>query len=88
MTKFAELKILDLHDCAGLTDAGLKEIASAPQLASISIGGKTRITDAGLLELTEMKTLKFVNVRWCDGVSESGAATLRKAIPGLTVWHE
>ncbi|MCH8321359.1 MAG: hypothetical protein IH790_10450, partial [Acidobacteria bacterium] len=52
-------------------------------LESLNLAG-TRITDATLLGLTDLKKLKELNVSFTE-VSDTGVRSFQKALPGCVV---
>ena len=64
---------------SGMTDAGLKELASLKQLTSLYLGG-TQVTDAGLKELAPLKQLTYLELG-STKVTGAGVKELEKALP-------
>ena len=60
----------------------MADLAKSPRLNSLSLE-RTRITDAGLAELKNLRSLREL---WLDGasVTNTGVDELKKALPGLT----
>ena len=64
-------------------DAALKNIEGLTNLMSINLYN-TKVTDAGLASLKNMKFLRKV-YGWQSGITEKGAAELKKALPNVDV---
>lgn len=66
-----------------MTDRDMEHFAKLPNLESLRIhGNQLQITDAGLLPLEHLATLRFLNLRGTP-VTEQGIAALRAKLPGL-----
>ena len=64
-------------------DAALKNIEGLTNLMSINLYN-TKVTDAGFARLKNMKFLRKV-YGWQSGITEKGAAELKKALPNVDV---
>ncbi|WP_254507842.1 leucine-rich repeat domain-containing protein [Anatilimnocola floriformis] len=71
-------------DKTKVTDVGLESVQGLEKLEYIHLG-KTTITDQGLAHLQGLKKLETVIVTVVPGVTDDGAAALKKAIPGVNV---
>jgi hypothetical protein len=67
-----------------VSDAGLALLKSLDKLDHLELRGHKRVTDTGLTHLTGLTRLKVLDLRG-TGVSEAGAARLRKTLPGTEV---
>jgi uncharacterized protein (TIGR02996 family) len=79
------LEVLDLGFVRGLGDAALAEAASLPALRDLRLFFCERLTDAGLRHLHASATLRAVSLGKCDGLTESGVAALRRALPKAAI---
>jgi hypothetical protein len=77
------LEVLLLNNCPQLTDASLDSLIMLPKLSKLYVIG-TAITEAGLLKLARVKSLKWLEVRPAQ-LSPEGARQLKKALPKLEV---
>jgi hypothetical protein len=57
------LQYLGIGKCTQVTDAGLRSLASLPQLRDLRLVGDKRITAKGLLQLTALKKLNRLRLR-------------------------
>jgi hypothetical protein len=73
------LRSLSLSGCRDVGDAGLKDLASLPNLKALVVN-YTAITDMGLKNLASVKTLERVTLDRTK-VTEAGIQHLRKALP-------
>jgi len=67
-----------------VTDAGLKTLAQLEQLERLDLEWSL-ISDQGLESIGAVKTLRWVDVGFCRGVTEDGVARLRESRPDLEV---
>jgi len=81
LTKLERLEFWSL----GITDNGLDALKGMNRLRSTTFA-RMRITDAGLQKLRECRTLERLTVLSCD-VTSTGVEDLKKALPGLRVFH-
>lgn len=79
---FTNLQRLHLEHTP-ITDAGLSAVTSCQHLTYLNLFG-TEITDNGLTALSSLKQLDELYV-WQSKVTPAGIATLKKALPELTV---
>jgi hypothetical protein len=70
---------------ATVTDAGLLKLQPLKRLESLGLT-ETRVTDKGLLYLQKMPSLRNLWVTEGRGVTAAGIESLKKALPGLTVY--
>lgn len=77
-----QLELLDLSDCAQVTDAGLPALAKLTKMRNLSLWG-SQITDVGLANLAGMKNLVALSLQDC-AVTDAGFEHLR----GLTQLRE
>ena len=68
----------------GVTSAALDSLVGLPELRDLRLSG-TRVDDAGLRRLAEMKQLETVWLRDVPGVTSEGIAALKEALPELRV---
>ncbi|XP_066581470.1 F-box/LRR-repeat protein 14-like [Prorops nasuta] len=72
-----ELEYLSLQDCQRLTDEALKHISvGLSKLKSINLSFCVCITDSGIKHLSKMTSLRELNLRSCDNISDHGMAFL------------
>jgi hypothetical protein len=83
LPRFPRLRSLTLGG-AGMTDAGMARLRSLAALRSLVLWG-TEVGDAGLWQLRGLPRLRHLHSAYNNGVSESGLARLRQALPGLEV---
>src|SRR5262249_37579443 len=77
VTRLGVLTDLDIGGSKHLTDDGLLQLASMPQLQSLFIGGPgTPITDRGLAVLRQLRELRRFGSGWTQGISDAGLANL------------
>lgn len=88
LTRLAErvpgLRVIASDGNSRVTDAGLKALRGFRQLESLDLEWSA-VSDAGLLLIAAMSTLKRVDVRGSEGVTAAGLASLRAARPDLEV---
>jgi len=71
------LQRISLQDCQKLTDESLKHIADGlPQVTAINLSFCVSVTDTGLKSLSRMSSLRSLNLRSCDNVSDIGLGFL------------
>ena len=71
------LEELSLQDCQKLTDESLRHIADGlPNLARLNLSFCLSVTDTGLKSLARIGTLRELNLRSCDNVSDIGLGFL------------
>lgn len=71
------LEYLGLQDCQRLTDEALKHVADGlPSLKIINLSFCVSITDGGLKHIAKMQSLRELNLRACDNISDIGIAYL------------
>jgi hypothetical protein len=73
-------QLTDLILFGKLEDSMLREVAKAPQLRFLSVQGNQLITDAGLVHLEGMKSLRHLSLGGAQ-VTEAGAKKLSNALP-------
>jgi hypothetical protein len=64
-----------------ISDAGIEQIARLPKLARLSITHSAKITDRTLEILSKVSTLKGLDVRWSQQLSEEGMRKFQDARP-------
>ena len=74
LTALKDLVALDLLGAAGVTDAGLKELAGLTNLASLNLWN-TNVTDRGLKHLSRLTALRSLNLR-ATKVTDAGMKEL------------
>jgi hypothetical protein len=67
-----------------VSDAGLVELAGLPALERLYLQDCRGVTDVGVTSLARLRGLRQADLRR-TGVTEEGAARLRKALPGCEV---
>jgi F-box/leucine-rich repeat protein 14 len=71
------LEDLCLQDCQKLSDESLRHIsAGLPNLDKINLSFCVSITDTGLKSLSKLTTLRDLNLRSCDNISDIGVGFL------------
>ncbi len=92
LQQLAELKegldaitTLDLSR-SGVSDEGLKHLAAFPQLAELNLS-ETRVSNAGLVSVAEVKTLRSLTLGNLRGVDDTGVKHLSslKELESLTI---
>ncbi|CAB0031025.1 unnamed protein product [Trichogramma brassicae] len=73
-----ELEHLGLQDCQRLSDEGLRHLANGlgNTLKSINLSFCVLITDSGMKHVAKIQSLRELNLRSCDNISEIGMAYL------------
>ncbi|CAI5959135.1 unnamed protein product, partial [Closterium sp. NIES-64] len=71
---FKKLRVLEVCG-GGITDKGVKELASLPQLASLNVSQNQRISDTGVKALAALTTLETLNLSG-SGVTRNGLCHL------------
>ncbi len=76
---------LDLSDesLKGLVEDVLARVNTLSELEELSLRGT--LTDKGLGNLANLKKLRSLDLRWCDGFTDDGLASLMSSLPGLQV---
>lgn len=77
----SDLRLLNLDNVAGITDASMPRIGSFGKLELLHLGG-TSITDAQLTELYKLKQLKTLFLTR-TGVTPEGIEALQQAMPWI-----
>ena len=62
LSKFANLKRIELTGNKGLDDEAFSKLAAVPNLADLYVAHETRITNKGLMPLAELKSLKTISM--------------------------
>jgi len=71
------LEELSLQDCQKLTDESLRHIAEGlPAVQRINLSFCVSVTDTGLKSLAKLASLRELNLRSCDNVSDIGVGFL------------
>lgn len=83
------LRMLNISYGPAVTDAAIDSIVKMPALEDLKIG-HTKLTDAGLLKLKDVKSLKTLSVTRSKnskqpGVTDAGIDAIQKARPDLTL---
>lgn len=81
--RLPHLKQFHIDGGPWLTDEGLKHVAQMPALEVLWLQ-RAAITDAGLLQLRGLKSLRFVQLS-AGAVSDMAIEQLQEALPGLKV---
>jgi len=84
IAKLKQIESLRLCD-NNITDKNLDLLTAMP-LTELRLS-KTKVTDKGLLKLTKIKSLLFLLVDDCPGVTAAGAAKFRQKLPGVRLVH-
>ena len=74
LPRLENLEALELSGCRGVTDRGLRHLASFPRLRRLNLSG-TSITDAGLAALRELPALRVLELGWTR-VTDAGMVHL------------
>jgi len=67
-----------------VTDVGLQCLKRFSRLETLDLEW-SRITDAGLSMVASVKSLRWVDVGFCKGITHGGASELKRARPDLEV---
>jgi hypothetical protein len=83
------LRLLSISYAPDVTDVIVDSLLKLPALEELKIG-PSKLTDAGLLRLAELKSLKTLSVARAKkakapGVTDAGIESLKKARPDLTI---
>lgn len=80
LTKFTNLRHLDLSGCSELTDAGLAHLGRCTKLEHLNLSDCPQVTDAGLVDLGNLASLQAL---WLEGtqVTVEGVMKLRETFP-------
>ena len=74
---------LNLYE-TGVTDRGLRELARMPNLTHLELSVNPGVTDAGVIELASVKSLRKVGL-WGTGVTKDGIERLQAALPNCEI---
>ena len=66
----------------GVTDAGLVHLKEFSALESLDLEW-SKITDAGLSSIAAVQSLQWVDLGFCNGITEQGASELQRIRPEL-----
>jgi hypothetical protein len=66
----------------GVTDAGLVHLKRFSALESLDLEW-SKVTDAGLSSIAAVQSLRWVDLGFCEGITEQGALELRRIRPEL-----
>jgi internalin A len=78
----SSLTSLDLQDSAGVGDDGAEYLKKLSSIQTLGLGG-TKVSDAGLAHLNDLKSLGRLVVG--RGVTDAGIAAIRQALPTIEV---
>ena len=78
------IRFLITDGSAQVTDAGLLALAGLRHLVSLDLEW-SQISDEGLDRIAAVETLRWVDVGFCRGVTETGVVRLRQRRPNLEV---
>ena len=81
LTALQELNV----NLVNVTDAGLEHLKGMTGLKELDLRG-TEVTDAGVEHLKGLTGLQWLDVTGTK-VTDAGVAALRKAIPGIEIYH-
>lgn len=84
LKELPSLTRLDVNNC-GITEEGIKEIASLTGLQHLSLEGCVNISDKSLEALASLEKLQRLDVGYCRQVTAAGSAKLKAALPKLVV---
>ena len=83
LARLQQLRILDFSGGqavtnASITDRGLAQLAALklPQLETLTFGYSTNITDAGLVSIARMQSVKWLSLMVCQGITDAGLPLL------------
>ena len=83
LARFRQLRILDFRGGhavtnANITDHGVAELAALelPQLETLTFGYSTNITDAGLVHIAKMQSVKWLSLMVCQSITDAGLPPL------------
>lgn len=66
----------------GVTDAGLVHLKDFSALESLDLEW-SKVTDAGLSSIAAIRSLRWVDLGFCKGITEQGASELQRIRPEL-----
>ena len=78
----SSLTSLDLQDSAGVGDDGAEYLKKLSSIQTLGLGG-TKVSDAGLAHLNDLKSLGRLVVG--RGVTDAGITAIRHALPTIKV---
>lgn len=73
----AELRRLDISG-TGVSDSGVKPVSNLNKLAVLNLSGCASLTNDGLDQLSGMKLLRSLNLKFCSGLEASKFASVMK----------
>ena len=79
------LRRLYLQNATQVTDDGLAGLEGLDQLEAFGISAAPQVTDAFLERLAKIKTLTWISLDRCTGLTKDGVAKLRMALPEAQV---
>lgn len=86
-TTCAEVIDLDLHDCAAITDVGLRHLAQLTSLQRLNLRGCHQITDSGLQRhFSSLTALRFLTVP--KHITRDTMRKIQKFVPKIAVCRE
>jgi len=85
LSALTALRALSLYG-SSVPDAGLEKLQAVGQLQAVGLGA-TPITDKGLSHLAKLPQLRWLWLNGHTGVTPTGVADLKQALPDLTVFE-
>ena len=80
--QFPKLRHLVADGNTGVTDAGLVHLRKFSALESLDLEW-SKVTDAGLSSIAAVQSLRWVDLGFCEGITEQGASELQRIRPEL-----
>ncbi|KAF0689499.1 Aste57867_19056 [Aphanomyces stellatus] len=78
------LDVVRLRWCRQLTDAGLTRLAAhCPNLRVVDLNNCGLLTDVSVAALAQCAHLAWVNLAWCENVTDAGVLDMAKGCPEL-----
>ena len=59
LSRLTTLERLEFYEIAGITDAGMKALATLPRLREVSIEGSSQVTRAGVAQFAPQVRVKY-----------------------------
>jgi Leucine-rich repeat (LRR) protein len=81
------LKTLYLDNLPKITDVGVSHLTSHPNLQELTLIHNVSLTDKCLRFFEGMKSLTYLDLSYCEGITGPAVEKLRKALPDCDINH-
>jgi len=71
ISKLTGLKVLDIHNCFGVTNAGILHISKLVNIEHLKLDD-TDIDNTSLFHISKLESLQILNLQGCDNVGDEG----------------